>query len=164
MVRVILAVIAAVGFGAVSRAMATDMQVIGNTTARFVVLELSRSVVIDLPSDIKDVLLSNPKVVTVVVKSKRQVYIIGANQGQSNVYFYDDDGRQIGALDIFVQYGSPPAALENYTKPADVVVVFRSGTGWHYSCNPMTCVSDEQPNNQPDKTWYIDQNVKPNSK
>ena len=58
MVRVILAVIAAVGFGAVSRAMATDMQVIGNTTARFVVLGLGRSVVIDLPSDIKDVLLS----------------------------------------------------------------------------------------------------------
>ena len=38
----------------------------------------------------------------------RRVYITGAVMGNTNVFFYDDDGRQIAALDVCVsEYHHP---------------------------------------------------------
>lgn len=158
----IATIIAVVGLIATSLPLAAephvaDMQVVSSdATAQFVVLGISKSFVIDLQNDIKDVLIADPKIVNVVVRSNRRAYIIGLVQGQSNVYFFGGDGRQIGGLDVFVGQGSPPAALENYASPANVVVVFRGSAGWRYSCNPITCVSGAEAANN---TLYIEQTV-----
>jgi Flp pilus assembly secretin CpaC len=40
--------------------------------------------------------------VTVVVRTMRRVYIIGADLGKTNTLFYEADGRQIVALDVTV--------------------------------------------------------------
>jgi Pilus formation protein N terminal region len=40
--------------------------------------------------------------VTVVVRTMRRVYIIGADIGKTNTLFYEADGRQIVALDVTV--------------------------------------------------------------
>ena len=47
-------------------------------------------------------MVADPKIATAVVRSKRRVFIIGAQVGQTNMYFFDADGRQIGGLDIAV--------------------------------------------------------------
>jgi pilus assembly protein CpaC len=65
-------------------------------------LGIGKSVVIDLPRDIKDVLVDDPKIANAVVRSTRRAYIIGATVGQTNVYFFDAEGRQIAGLDIAV--------------------------------------------------------------
>src|SRR6185295_3483183 len=57
---------------------------------------------VDLPRDIKDVLVADPKIANAVVRSSRRAYIIGATVGQTNVYFFDAEGNQIGGLDIAV--------------------------------------------------------------
>src|SRR3954451_24444742 len=57
--------------------------------SRFVALGIGKSVVIDLPRDAKDVLVANPKVANAVVRSARRAYLIGADIGQTNVYFFD---------------------------------------------------------------------------
>src|ERR1035437_7995993 len=104
----LVAVIAAVGFVATDRAPAADAQVpvmraiSSDATARSIQLEVNRSVVIELPGELKEVLVGDEKIATAVVRSHRRVFIIGVKVGQTNVYFFDADGRQIGGLDIAV--------------------------------------------------------------
>ncbi len=65
-------------------------------------LEVSKSVVIDLPRDVKDVLVADPKIANAVVRSSRRVFIIGSTVGQTNVFLFDADGKQIAGFDIAV--------------------------------------------------------------
>ena len=70
--------------------------------SRAVALGKGKSVVIDFPRDIKDVLVADPKVANAVVRSSRRAYVIGIEQGQTNVFFFDAEGRQMVGLDIAV--------------------------------------------------------------
>jgi pilus assembly protein CpaC len=60
-------------------------------------------VIIDLPRDVKDVLVADPKIANAVVRSAQRAYIIGAAVGQTNVVFFDADGQQVAAYDIAVK-------------------------------------------------------------
>ena len=80
------------------------IEVVGSDlNARFIPLGVGKSVVIDLPRDIKDVLIADPKIANAVVRSARRAYIIGAAVGQTNIFFFDADGHQIGGFDIAVK-------------------------------------------------------------
>jgi pilus assembly protein CpaC len=71
-------------------------------TSRFIPLGIGKSVAIDLPADIKDVLVADPTIANAVVRSSRRVYMIGVKVGQTNIFFFDADGRQIAGFDIAV--------------------------------------------------------------
>ncbi|MGI8525895.1 MAG: type II and III secretion system protein family protein [Pseudolabrys sp.] len=71
-------------------------------TSRFVPLGIGKSVAIDLPADIKDVLVADPATANAVIRSSRRVYIIGVKVGQTNIFFFDADGKQIAGFDIAV--------------------------------------------------------------
>jgi pilus assembly protein CpaC len=75
----------------------------GEMSARFVSLGIGKSIVIDLPRDIKDVLVADPKIANAVVRSSQRAYIIGAAIGQTNIVFFDSAGQQIAAYDIAVK-------------------------------------------------------------
>jgi pilus assembly protein CpaC len=70
--------------------------------SNFVPLGIGKSVVVDLPGDIKDVLVSDPKVANAVIRTSRRAYLIGAAVGQTSIFFFDADGHQLGAFDIAV--------------------------------------------------------------
>jgi pilus assembly protein CpaC len=70
---------------------------------RFLALGIGKSVIIDLPRDVKDVLVADPKIANAVVRSAQRAYIIGAAVGQTNVVFFDADGGQVAAYDIAVK-------------------------------------------------------------
>jgi len=74
----------------------------GQMNARFLPLGIGKSIVIDLPRDIKDVLVADPKIANAVVRSSQRAYIIGAAVGQTNIVFFDSAGQQIAAYDIAV--------------------------------------------------------------
>src|SRR6202044_3461668 len=59
--------------------------------------------IIDLPRDVKDVLVADPKIASAVIRSPQRAYIIGAAVGQTNVVFFDADGQQIAGYDIAVK-------------------------------------------------------------
>jgi len=61
----------------------------GQMNARFLALGIGKSIVIDLPRDIKDVLVADPKIANAVVRSAQRAYIIGAAVGQTNIVFFD---------------------------------------------------------------------------
>jgi pilus assembly protein CpaC len=75
----------------------------GQLNARFLSLGIGKSIVIDLPRDIKDVLVADPKIANAVVRSAQRAYIIGAAVGQTNIVFFDSAGQQIAAYDIAVK-------------------------------------------------------------
>ena len=60
--------------------------------SHFLALGIGKSVVIDLPRDVKDVLVADPKIANAVIRSAQRAYIIGAAVGQTNVVFFDAVG------------------------------------------------------------------------
>jgi len=126
----LLALFVAFGIAAAGTAPAQDraapvIQLVGSdATSRFLPLGVGKSVAIDLPRDIKDVLVADPKIANAVVRSTRRAYIIGAAVGQTNVFFFDAQGQQIGGLDIAVtrDLNGLRAALKQALPGADIHV------------------------------------------
>jgi pilus assembly protein CpaC len=80
-----------------------SIQVVGSdSSSRFVQLGIGKSVVIDLPRDVKDVLVAEPKFANAVIRSTRRAYLIGVAVGQTNIFFFDAEGRQIAGFDVAV--------------------------------------------------------------
>jgi len=94
---------------AVAPAMAAELDTDASITAsvpakiRFLSLGIGKSVVVDLPRGVKDVLVADPKIANAVIRSPQRAYIIGAGVGQTNVVFFDADGQQIAGYDIAVK-------------------------------------------------------------
>jgi pilus assembly protein CpaC len=78
------------------------VQIHGDQAARPVTLGVGKGVVVDLPGDIKDVLVADPKIANAVVRTSRRAYLIGVAVGQTNIFFFDADGRQMMGFDIAV--------------------------------------------------------------
>jgi pilus assembly protein CpaC len=96
----------------------------GQMNARFLSLGIGKSAVIDLPRDIKDVLVADPKIANAVVRSAQRAYIIGAAVGQTNIVFFDSEGQQIVAYDIAVKrdLNGVRAALKQTLPNADIQI------------------------------------------
>ena len=113
----------------------------GQMNARFLSLGVGKSIVIDLPRDIKDVLVADPKIANAVVRSAQRAYIIGAAVGQTNIVFFDSAGQQIAAYDIAVKrdLNGVRAALKQALPNSDIQIeglgegVILSGT----AANPI---------------------------
>ncbi|WP_315702939.1 MULTISPECIES: type II and III secretion system protein family protein [unclassified Bradyrhizobium] len=103
---------------------ATPVAADGQMNARFLALGVGKSIVIDLPRDIKDVLVADPKIANAVVRSAQRAYIIGAAVGQTNIVFFDASGQQIAAYDIAVKrdLNGMRAALKQLLPNADIQV------------------------------------------
>ncbi len=82
---------------------ATPVVAAAQAKTRFLALGIGKSVVVDLPRDVKDVLVADPKIANAVIRSPQRAYIIGSAVGQTNVVFFDADGQQIAAYDIAVK-------------------------------------------------------------
>lgn len=79
------------------------IQVVGSeASSRQVSLGIGKAVVVDLPADIKDVLVADPAIANAVVRSSRRAYMIGVKTGQTSIFYFDGEGRQIAGFDIAV--------------------------------------------------------------
>ena len=56
---------------------------------------LNKSIVIRLPAAAKDVLVGNPDIVDAVVRTQNTAYLFARALGQTNIFFFDAEGRQI---------------------------------------------------------------------
>lgn len=92
------------GLQLVAPANAADMLTIGDhETSRIVKLGLNKSMIVRLPEPARDVLISGPTIVDAVVRTARTVYLMGRTVGQTNVFFFDAEGRQILSLEVAVE-------------------------------------------------------------
>ncbi len=77
---------------------------------RPITVGLNKSVLIDLPGDVREVVISNPAVVEAVVRTARRVHLLGQQIGQATATFIAQDGRQMLTLDVSVERDLAPVA------------------------------------------------------
>src|SRR5438874_2419703 len=81
-----------------------NVSVRGSGTAhQHLTLALDKAAIVQLDTDARDVLVSNPGIVDAVVRTSRRVYLLGMKTGQTNAFFFDAAGKQVLALDITVE-------------------------------------------------------------
>lgn len=107
-----------------ARVVAPAVQIHGDKAAQFIPLGVSKSIVVDLPDDIKDVLVADPLIANAVVRTARRAYIIGVKVGQTNIYFFDAQGKQLMAFDIAVtrDLNGLRAALKRAMPDSDIAI------------------------------------------
>lgn len=69
---------------------------------RRVAVGVDKSMLIELPVDVENVLVSNPEVVDLVVQSSRMVYLLAKDQGEANAFFVGAGGQKILLLEVSV--------------------------------------------------------------
>jgi pilus assembly protein CpaC len=73
-------------------------------------LGVGRSIVVQFPIPLKDVLVSDPQMMDAVVQSSDRVFLIAKKSGQTNAFFFDEYGQQILTLEVAV--GADLSALD----------------------------------------------------
>lgn len=69
---------------------------------RHVKIGLNKSLVVELPRDVRDVLVSNPEFIDAVLHSSRRAYLIAKKIGEGNAFFFDKDGNRILTIEITI--------------------------------------------------------------
>lgn len=69
---------------------------------RDLALPRGKSAVIELPVDVRDILITNPAVADAVLRTPRQIYVLGMTSGQTDAILFDASGRRILSLNIRV--------------------------------------------------------------
>jgi pilus assembly protein CpaC len=91
---------------------------------RRITLSLNKAMIVQLDSDARDALVSNPDIVDAVVRSPRRIFLLANKTGQTNAFFFDAAGRQILSLDITVEKDtSDLAAMMKQSLPNSAIQV-----------------------------------------
>jgi pilus assembly protein CpaC len=70
--------------------------------AQSLTLPRGKSAIIELPIDVRDMLVTNPQVADAVLRSPRRIYVLGMALGSTDAVFFDAAGRKILTLAIRV--------------------------------------------------------------
>jgi len=65
-------------------------------------LALNKAAIVELDTDARDVLVSNPGMVDAVVRTPRRIFLMALKLGETNAFFFDEAGHQILSIDIHV--------------------------------------------------------------
>ena len=82
---------------------AAQREAIPPASDRSVELTTTKAMNIDLPRDARDVLIADPLVADIVIKSPRRAYVIGLKAEDTNAFFLDEEGNRILQMDIRVE-------------------------------------------------------------
>ncbi|RYH01331.1 MAG: hypothetical protein EON57_10375, partial [Alphaproteobacteria bacterium] len=72
-------------------------------STRSISVSPNKSVILDLPVDAKEVIISDPSVVNAILRSKRRAVLQSTGSGDTNIIFLDANGRTIVVLDVAVK-------------------------------------------------------------
>ncbi len=64
---------------------------------------LGKSVLVEFPRDVRDVMVSNPQAIDAVVLSSNRVFLLARRIGEANAFFFGADGEQMGTFELFVE-------------------------------------------------------------
>lgn len=64
----------------------------------------NKALLVEIPRDLRDVVVSAPEIVDAVVQSSNRVHLIGKKTGQANAFFFDANGEQILTLELSVEH------------------------------------------------------------
>ena len=79
------------------------LRIAAGVKAQPVRLGLNKSMIIELPREVRDVMVSNPQKIDAVMQSATRAYLIGKDSGEANVIFIDKEGNQVATLEVSVE-------------------------------------------------------------
>lgn len=87
-------------------------------------LGLNQSTLIHLPGDAADVVVANPDVASAVVRSTRNIYLLGKRVGQTNLIAVDKNGATIAEISLVIERSLSPLreALKKYVPGSTINV------------------------------------------
>ena len=80
----------------------TRITLTADQNAAAIELAKGKSAIIELPGDVRDLLVTNPAVADAVLRDKRRIYVVGLTEGTTDAAFFDAAGRRIVSLNIRV--------------------------------------------------------------
>jgi len=80
-----------------------DNKADGEPITKNLTLALNKSLMVRLTRDIKDVIVSNPDFVDVIVQTPKRIYIVGKKLGQANIFIFDGNEAGKPALTFEVE-------------------------------------------------------------
>lgn len=87
---------------AASESMVTIAQA-GPGVKKTLKLGLNKALVVELPADAHDILVADPSLADAVTRTSRRLYLFGKAVGQTNVFVFGADGKELVSLDIQVE-------------------------------------------------------------
>lgn len=96
--------LAPLGLSEAHAAQASHLRVSANAygTTQHVEVGLNKSLIVDLPADVREVIVSQPGVAGAIMRSKRRAIVQGTAIGGTNILFLDAAGEAIAVLDVAV--------------------------------------------------------------
>lgn len=80
--------------------------------AEGVVIYLGKAATLNLPRAAADIVISDPKIIDVVLRTAEQPVLFGMRIGQANILFFDENNREMRVLEVRVEYD---VSLLNHT-------------------------------------------------
>lgn len=75
----------------------------GTPVRRSIKIGLGKSVLVEFPRDVRDVMVSNPAVIDAVVLSSNRVFLLAKGSGEANAFFFDTAGAQFATMELYVE-------------------------------------------------------------
>lgn len=89
-----------------ARSTALPMRISAKVVSEPVRVAVNKTMPVELPAAVRDIVVGNPDVADVIVRSPTEVYVSGRQAGQTNVVFLDRSGRPLRRLDVDVHVDS----------------------------------------------------------
>ncbi len=87
-------------------------------------LDVNKSRIIRLSRPARDVLVANPAIADIALRSPDTAFVVGRRVGETNVYFFDADGHQIDGVDLTVKFDSAAVtSVLHQMMPGEQIVV-----------------------------------------
>jgi pilus assembly protein CpaC len=74
-----------------------------NEGPRQIKLGLNKSMIVELPREVREVIVSNPSQIDAVMQSSTRAFLIGKNPGEANILFTDQNGQQVAILEVVIE-------------------------------------------------------------
>jgi pilus assembly protein CpaC len=82
--------------------------------ARKITLGVGRSMMLQFPMELRDVMVADPSKVDAIVQTSDRVFLVARGAGSTNAFFFDAQGNQIMTLEIAI--GSDLSSLDGLLK------------------------------------------------
>ena len=94
--------LATAGIAPASAQTQAQLTIAGNAygAVRKVEVEMNKSMIVDLPAGVAEVVVSQPNIAAAIMRSRTRAIIQGLEEGATNIIFIDDAGRTISVLDV----------------------------------------------------------------
>jgi len=75
----------------------------GGPIRKNIKIGLGKSVLLEFPRPVRDVMVSNPSAVDAVVLSSNRVFLLARKIGEANAFFFDSSGAQFATMELYVE-------------------------------------------------------------